>query len=66
MDGSLAKLEATIAEIHEDLRAIRLDLAEIKKLIAALPTTFQFVYIQAALILVIFGAAFGLLTLVTA
>jgi hypothetical protein len=56
-------LEAAIDAIRADVRAIRLDLAEIKGKLSNVPTTFQLVFMQAALILAIFAGAFGLLKL---
>ncbi len=59
----VAALEAAIGEIRADVRAIRLDLAEVKGKLSNVPTTFQLVFMQAALILAIFAGAFGLLKL---
>jgi hypothetical protein len=56
-------LEAAVDEIRADVKAIRLDLAEIKGKLSNVPTTFQLVFMQAALILAIFAGAFGLLKL---
>jgi hypothetical protein len=59
----VAALEAAFREIRADIRAIRLDLAEVKGKLSNVPTTFQLVFMQAALILAIFAGAFGLLNL---
>ncbi len=53
-------LEVTVDEIRTDLRAIRIDLAEIKGKLSNIPTTFQLVFMQAGLILAIFAGVFGL------
>jgi hypothetical protein len=57
----IARLEGAIDEVRTDLKAVRLDVAEIKGKLSNVPTTFQLVFMQAALILAIFAGAFGLL-----
>jgi hypothetical protein len=52
-------LEATVAGIRADVKAVRLDLAEIKGKLSNVPTTFQLVYMRAALIFATFARAFG-------
>jgi hypothetical protein len=59
-EARVAKLEAAVDEIRADVKAIRLDLPEIKGKLSNVPTTFQLVFMQAALILAIFAGAFGL------
>ena len=54
-------IERTLAEIRQQLQAVRLDLAEIKRMVWKLPTTRQWIMIQVALIAAIFAAAFALL-----
>jgi hypothetical protein len=61
VEARLARLEVAIDEIRKDLQAVRLDLTEIKGKISNVPTTFQLVFMQAALMLAIFAGAFGLL-----
>jgi hypothetical protein len=61
MEARVSALETAVAEIGKELQAIRLDLAEIKGKLSNVPTTFQLVFMQAALILTIFAAAFALL-----
>jgi hypothetical protein len=56
-------LETAIAEIRQELQAIRMEMTEIRRMVSKLPTIFQWVSIQTALIIVIFAAAFGLLRL---
>ena len=62
-EARFARLETAIDDIRADPRAIRLDLAEIKGKLSNMPTTFQLVFMQAALVLAIFAGAFGLLKL---
>ena len=53
-------LEARLARLEAAIEAIRLDLAEIKGKMSNMPTTFQLVFMQAAIILTVFAAAIGL------
>ncbi len=53
IEGRLARLEAAVD-------AIRLDLAEIKGKLSNMPTTFQLVFMQAAIIVAVFAGAIGL------
>ncbi len=61
--ANFGEQNATIDKIRGDLRTIRIDLDEIKGKLSNVPTTFQLVFMQAALILAIFVGAFGLLKL---
>jgi hypothetical protein len=53
-------VEARLARLEVAVDAIRLDLAEIKGKMSNMPTTFQLVLMQAAIIVTVFAAAIGL------
>jgi hypothetical protein len=60
-DAGVAMIEGTLAEIREQLRAIRRDVADIKRMVWKLPTMRQWIVIQIALIVAIGAAALSLL-----
>jgi len=60
----VAVIDPVIADIRQQLRAIRQDLAHIGRVVSKLPTTFQWVFIQTVLIIVIFVSVFGLWELI--
>ncbi|HVB18291.1 MAG TPA: hypothetical protein VNF04_17305 [Stellaceae bacterium] len=53
-------VEARLAHLESAVDAIRLDLAEIKGKLSNMPTTFQLVFMQAAIIVTVFAGAIGL------
>ena len=66
LEARVALLEAAVMEIRTELKAIRadvaslrLEVAEIKGRLANMPTTFQLVYMQAAIVIAVFGGAVG-------
>jgi hypothetical protein len=59
-EARLAALEAAVTEIRADLKAIRLDLAELKGKLSNVPTTFQLVFMQGTIIIAVFAGAIGL------
>ena len=61
MEARVSVLENDVKDIKADLRRIVVDLTEIKGRISQTPTSVQLVFMQAALIVTIFGAAFALL-----
>ncbi len=67
VEAPLGRLEDAVDEIRAELKALRadmtelrIDIAEMKGRMANLPTTFQLVYMQTAIIVTVFAAAVGL------
>ena len=54
-------VEARLVRLEAAVDAVRLDLAEIKGKLSNMPTTFQLVFMQVAVILTVFFGAFALL-----
>lgn len=73
IESRVGALETAMNEIRADLKAIRLELADLKAIrlelaemkgkLSNVPTTFQLVFMQTALVLSIFAGSFGLLKL---
>ncbi|HVC54570.1 MAG TPA: hypothetical protein VND95_01365 [Stellaceae bacterium] len=53
-------VETRLVHLEAAVGAIRLDLAEIKGKLSNMPTTFQLVFMQAAIIVAVFAGAIGL------
>jgi hypothetical protein len=60
LEARVAVLEAAVDDIRSDLKAIRVDLARMDGKLSNVPTTFQLVFMQAAIIVAVFGGAIGL------
>lgn len=63
MEARISVLESDMKDIKADLRRIMLDIAEIKGHVSQVPTSVQLLFMQAGLIVRLFGAAFALLKL---
>jgi hypothetical protein len=63
MEARVSVLENDVKDIKADLRRIMLDTAEIKGRVSQMPTSVQLLFMQAGLIVTLFGAAFALLKL---
>jgi len=63
MEARVSVLESDVKDIKSDLRRIMLDTAEIKGRVSQMPTSVQLIFMQAGLIVTLFGAAFALLKL---
>jgi|tagenome__1003787_1003787.scaffolds.fasta_scaffold19601872_2 hypothetical protein len=61
LESAAGDIRAELKAIRAELTSLRLDVAEIKGRLTNIPTTFQFVYMQAGFVLAIFAAAFALL-----
>ena len=60
MEARVSVLENDVKDIKTDLQRIMVDIAEITGHISQLPTSAQLFFMQAGLIVTIFGAAFTL------
>jgi hypothetical protein len=60
LEAAVAEVRAELKAIRSDLASIRLEVAEIKGRLANMPTTFQLVYMRAAIVVAVFGGAIGL------
>ncbi|MGE0258811.1 MAG: hypothetical protein AB7T18_08655 [Alphaproteobacteria bacterium] len=63
MEARVSVLENDVKDIKADLRRIMVDIAEIKGRVSQMPTSVQLLFMQAGLIVTLFGAAFALLKL---
>jgi hypothetical protein len=59
MEARVSRLEKDMGEVRSDLKAIRLDTAEIKGKLSNMPTTFQLI----GLVLAIMAATFAIVRL---
>ena len=57
VEARLARLEVNVDDIRTELQAIRVDIARMDGKLSNVPTTFQLVFMQAAIILAVFGGA---------
>jgi hypothetical protein len=59
MEARVARLEKDMGEVRSDLKAVRVDIAEIKGKLSNMPTTFQLI----GLVLAIMAATFAIVRL---
>ncbi len=66
IDARVKRLEDQSKEVGGDLKAIRIDLAEVKGKLSAMPSTWQIITICAALIGIVIASGGGLLAIMRA
>lgn len=60
MEARVARLETDVSELKADMKAVRLDIAEIKGRVSNMPTTWQLVGLVIGMMLTVFALCFGL------